>query len=53
MTMMSCDTPAGVMEQESGYLAALEDAANYRMSGNELSLQTEDGSTCVRFVQAV
>ena len=53
LTMMYCETPAGVMEQESGYLAALEDAASYQMSGNELSLHTEDGSTCVWFMQAV
>lgn len=53
LTMMYCETPAGVMEQESGYLAALDDATSYRMSGHELSLHTADGNSCVRFMQAV
>lgn len=53
LTMMYCETPEGVMEQESGYLAALELASSYRMSGNELSLHTEDDSTCVRFMQEI
>ena len=53
LTMMYCETPEGVMDQESGYLAALEQAASYRMSGNELTLHTEDDSTCVRFMQVV
>ncbi|WAI01921.1 META domain-containing protein [Methanogenium organophilum] len=53
MTMMYCETPVGVMDQESGYLAALEQAVSYRMSGNELTLHTEDDSTCVRFMQEV
>ncbi|KAF1076173.1 hypothetical protein MKMG_01544 [Methanogenium sp. MK-MG] len=52
LTMMYCETPAGVMDQETGYLAALEDAATYQHSGNDLTLSNEDGKPCVRFMQA-
>ncbi len=52
LTMMYCETPAGVMDQETGYLAALEDAAAYQIGGDDLTLHTEDGSTSVRFMQA-
>ncbi|WP_083475222.1 META domain-containing protein [Methanogenium cariaci] len=41
------------MEQETGYLAALEAAVTYQLSGGEdLTLQTKDGSVSVRFMQA-
>ncbi len=52
LTMMYCETPVGVMDQESGYLAALEGAASYQISGNDLTLHTEDGNVSVRFMQA-
>jgi heat shock protein HslJ len=41
-TMMACDQPAGVMEQESQYLAALQSAATYQIEGNVLELRTKD-----------
>ncbi|GAB7016954.1 META domain-containing protein [Methanogenium cariaci] len=52
LTLMYCETPAGVMEQETGYLAALEAAVTYQLSGEDLTLQTKDGSVSVRFMQA-
>jgi len=52
LTMMYCETPVGVMDQESGYLAALEDAASYQCIGNELTLYAEDDSPCIRFILA-
>lgn len=39
-TMMFCETPAGVMDQEQQYLAALKSAATFRIEGNELWLRT-------------
>ena len=41
-TMMACDQPAGVMEQEAQYLAALQSAATYQIEGNVLELRTKD-----------
>ena len=35
-TMMACGEPAGVMEQEAQYLAALQSAATYQIEGNVL-----------------
>jgi len=52
LTMMYCETPAGVMDQETGYLAALEGAASYQISGNDLTLYAEDGTASVWFMQA-
>ena len=43
-TRKACSTPAGVMEQESAYLAALETAATYRIEGNRLELRTSTGA---------
>jgi len=41
-TMMACDQPTGVMEQEAQYLAALQSAATYQIEGNVLELRTKD-----------
>lgn len=43
-TRMLCDQPAGVMDQEAGYLAALETAATYRVEGSHLELRTAGGA---------
>jgi len=39
-TFMFCAEPPGVMEQESGYLAALQSAATYRIEGDLLEMRT-------------
>ena len=39
-TFMFCAEPAGVMEQESEYLAALESTATYRIEGDMLEMRT-------------
>ncbi|MCZ7589672.1 MAG: META domain-containing protein [Gaiella sp.] len=46
---MLCDQPAGVMDQEAGYLAALETAATYRVEGSKLELRTADGAIAAQF----
>lgn len=41
-----------VMDQESGYLAALGDAVSYQLTGDELTLNAKNGDLCVRYVKA-
>lgn len=48
-TMMACAQPDGVMEQEQGYLAALERVAAYTIRGDTLELKDGDGQVLVRF----
>ncbi len=51
-TMMFCETPAGVMEQEAAYLAALESAATYINNGDSLEFRTAADQIAVMFVPA-
>ena len=46
-TMMFCNDPAGVMDQESQFLAALQSAATYKLEGNRLELRTADDALAV------
>jgi heat shock protein HslJ len=48
-TMKACGEPAGVMDQETQYLAALQSAATYQMEGNVLELRTKDGALAADF----
>jgi heat shock protein HslJ len=48
-TMMACGEPAGVMEQEAQYLAALGTAATYQIEGTVLELRAEDGALAVDY----
>jgi heat shock protein HslJ len=48
-TMMMCSDPAGVMDQEAQYLAALQSAASYRIEGNVLELRTKDDALAAMF----
>ena len=48
-TRMACGDPAGIMEQEQQYLAALETAATYQIEGNALELRTSDGALAADF----
>jgi len=47
--MMACSEPAGVMEQEAQYLAALQSAATYQIEGNVLQLRTKDDALAAIF----
>ena len=40
------------MEQEQGYLAALETVATFALRGDKLELRTEDGALAVMFTRA-
>jgi heat shock protein HslJ len=48
-TMMACSDPAGVMEQEAQYLAALQSAVTYQIEGNVLQLRTKDDALAAIF----
>jgi heat shock protein HslJ len=48
-TMMACSDPAGIMDQEQQYLAALGTAATYQIEGNVLELRTADGALAADF----
>jgi heat shock protein HslJ len=43
-TRMFCESPAGVMDQEQQYLAALQNAATYEIAGNQLTIRDADGA---------
>ena len=43
-TMMACDKPAGVMEQEQQYLTALQNAATFEIAGDTLTIRDADGA---------
>jgi heat shock protein HslJ len=49
-TRMMCGAPEGVMEQETGYLAALAGVNAYRVSGDGLDLVDVDGKVLATFV---
>lgn len=46
-TSMMCAEPAGVMEQEAAFLAALQAAATFRINGNTLDLDTAGGQIAI------
>lgn len=51
-TRKFCSAPAGIMEQESAFLAALASAAAYQVRGNTLELRTAEGAIAAVFVKA-
>lgn len=46
-TSLFCAEPAGVMEQEAAFLAALQSAATSRITGNTLELTTAGGQIAI------
>jgi heat shock protein HslJ len=50
-TRMACSDPAGVMDQETQYLAALQSAATYLINGGKLELRTKDGALAADFLK--
>lgn len=50
-TMKACSEPAGVMEQESQYLAALANAKAFAVNGNILELREVDGTVMAKFAK--
>jgi len=52
-TMMYCTEPAGLMDQEAQYLAALQTAAVYGVEGTKLELRTSEGALAVQAIASV
>jgi heat shock protein HslJ len=50
-TRKACGDPAGVMEQESQYLAALANAEVFAVDGNTLELREVDGTVMAKFTR--
>jgi heat shock protein HslJ len=50
-TKMLCPEPEGVMEQETAYFAALEEAVAFRVQGGVLELLGPEGSAVVTYVR--
>jgi heat shock protein HslJ len=48
-TRMACPDPEGSNEQETAYFAALERVSGFRISGNELTLFDDEGTTMAKF----
>lgn len=48
-TRKMCSDPAGIMEQEAQYLAALGTAATYQIEGTKLELRTKDSALVANF----
>ena len=51
-TEMFCQEPEGIMEQEQQYLAALQTAATYKITGLNLEIRTNEGSLVASFQRA-
>ncbi len=50
-TAQACLEPQGVMEQEDAYLAALQEAAGYRVAGDHLEIEDGEGEQLLVFVR--
>jgi heat shock protein HslJ len=50
-TKKACSDPAGVMDQESQYLAALENAQVFIVDGNALEFRLVDGTVAAKFAR--
>ena len=48
-TRRLCAAPDGLMQQESTFLALLEEVATYTINGNELDLKNAEGKVLARF----
>jgi heat shock protein HslJ len=49
LTMMFCDQPDGVMDQEEAYLTALDSVTSYQIVGDRLVMRDEGGQEVLRF----
>ncbi|MFO7681444.1 MAG: transporter substrate-binding domain-containing protein [Chloroflexota bacterium] len=49
---LACGEPAGIMEQEDQYLAAIQQSATYERNGNQLTLKNAQGQIMAQFQSA-
>lgn len=52
-TRMACQEPEGIMEQEQAYLAALQTASTYKITGMDMEMRTADGAKVASFQRAL
>jgi heat shock protein HslJ len=50
-TRKMCNEPAGIMQQETAYLAALEVAVEYDLRGNRLEIKDDQGDVSLVFTR--
>lgn len=48
-TLMTCDSPTGIMNQEQLFLSDLQGASTYAISGDLLTIMDSDGKTLLTF----
>lgn len=48
-TLMFCDQPEGMMDQETAYLGALDSVVSYHILGTELVMQDKSGTEVLKF----
>jgi len=51
-TMMFCELPEGTMDQESAYLAALNQVASFQIDHDELAMFDEAGNSVLVFISS-
>ncbi len=49
LTMMFCEQPEGVMDQETAYLQALDSVVSYRILGDEMVMLNEAGQEVLKY----
>jgi polar amino acid transport system substrate-binding protein len=49
VTLLTCGEPAGIMEQETAYLALLQETSRFVIEGNELRLYDEEDDLLLEF----
>ena len=49
VSQAGCQEPEGIMEQEQQYLAALETAATYKITGLAMEMRTSEGALVANF----
>jgi heat shock protein HslJ len=49
LTMMFCEQPEGVMDQETAYLQALESVASFHILGDEMIMRNESGQDVLKY----
>jgi heat shock protein HslJ len=49
LTMMFCEQPEGVMDQETAYLQALESVASFHILGDEMVMRDESGQDVLKY----
>jgi heat shock protein HslJ len=49
LTMMFCDQPEGVMDQEEAYLVVLDSVTSFQIVGDRLMMRDENGQEVLRF----